>query len=212
MTKCAFIPNFFKFYNILWGAALPFLKRHPRLAPTFERRINPVHLQPADIWIQAASAGEAYLSVSIIKALNPDRPVNILLTTTTDQGMEILTQALPPKKFSPRISLCIDIFPFDSPKAMNQAVQQVNPAVMVLLETELWPAHLYALKKIIPPYCSSTAGYPGKAAEITDSPKRSGDLLPRSVSWQSPPKTPKGFPGYFPTPVLRPWTTSNLTA
>jgi len=147
MTKCTLIPNFFKFYNILWGAALPFLKRHPRLAPTFDRRINPVHLQPADIWIQAASAGEAYLAVSIIKALNPDRPVTILLSTTTDQGMEILTQALSPKKFSTRISLYVDIFPFDSPKAMNKAVQQVNPAIMVLLETELWPAHLYALKR-----------------------------------------------------------------
>lgn len=147
MTKCAFIPNFFKFYNILWGAALPFLKRHPRLAPTFDRRINPVYLQRADIWIQAASAGEAYLAVSIIKALNPDRPVTILLTTATDQGMAILTQELSPKEFSPRIRLGFDIFPFDSPKAMNQAVQQVNPAVMVLLETELWPAHLYALKK-----------------------------------------------------------------
>lgn len=147
MTKCAFIPNFFKFYNILWGAAVPFLKRHPRLAPTFDRRINPVQLQPADIWIQAASAGEAYLAVSIIKALNPDRPVTILLTTTTDQGMEILTQELSPEEFSPRISLRFDIFPFDTPKAMNKAVQQVNPGVMVLLETELWPAHLYALKK-----------------------------------------------------------------
>ncbi|WP_033397915.1 3-deoxy-D-manno-octulosonic acid transferase [Desulfobacter curvatus] len=147
MTKCAFIPNFFKFYNILWKGALPFLKRHPRITPTFEKRINPVHLQPADIWIQAASAGEAYLAVSIIKALHPDRPVTMLLTTTTDQGMEILTQALSPKQFSSHISLSVDIFPFDSPKAMNKAVQQVNPAVMVLLETELWPALLYALKR-----------------------------------------------------------------
>lgn len=147
MIKSVFIPNFFKFYNILWDAALPFLKRHPRLAPTFDRRINPGHLQPADIWIQAASAGEAYLAVSIINALNPDRPVTILVTTTTDQGMEILAQTLSPKKFSTHINLCIDIFPFDSPKAMNKAVQQVNPEIMVLLETEMWPAHLYALKK-----------------------------------------------------------------
>lgn len=147
MTKYAFIPNFFKFYNILWGSALPFLKRNPRLAPTFDRRINPVGFQPADIWIQAASAGEAYLAVSIIKALDPGRPVTVLLTTTTDQGMEILTQGLSPNEFSSSISLSIDIFPFDSPKAMINAVQLVNPAVMVLLETELWPAHLYALKK-----------------------------------------------------------------
>ena len=147
MIKNVFIPNFFKFYNILWKAALPFLKRHPRLAPTFDRRINPAHLQPADIWIQAASAGEAYLAVSTINAFNTDRPVTIMVTTTTGQGMEILTKTLSPKKISPQINLCIGTFPFDSPKAMKKAVQQINPAIMVLLETELWPAHLYALKK-----------------------------------------------------------------
>nr|WP_319493902.1 glycosyltransferase N-terminal domain-containing protein [uncultured Desulfobacter sp.] len=147
MIKCAFIPNFFKFYNILWGAALPFLKRNPRLAPTSDKRITPVHLQRADVWIQAASAGEAYLAVSIVQAMTPDRPVTILVTTTTDQGLKILQQMLLPENFSPFINLCVDIFPFDCPKAMNKAVQQVNPAVMVLLETELWPAHLYALKK-----------------------------------------------------------------
>lgn len=147
MTKSAFILNFFKFYNILWNGVLPFLRRHPRLAPTFDRRKTPVHLQPTDIWIQAASAGEAYLAVSIIKRLTPDRSVTMLVTTATDQGMEILTQELSSKEFSPHIRLDIDIFPFDSPKAMNKAVQRVNPAVMVLLETELWPAHLYALKK-----------------------------------------------------------------
>jgi 3-deoxy-D-manno-octulosonic-acid transferase len=147
MIKCAFIPNFFKFYNILWAAALPFLKRHPRLAPTIDKRINPVHLQRADIWMQAASAGEAYLAVSIVKAMTPDRPVTLLVTTTTDQGLGILTQTLSSKNFSPHINLAIDIFPFDRPKTMNKAVQQVNPTVMVLLETELWPAHLYALKR-----------------------------------------------------------------
>jgi len=147
MIKNVFIPNFFKFYNILWNAALPFLKRHPRLAPTIDKRINPVHLQRADIWMQAASAGEAYLAVSIVQAMTADRPVTILVTTTTDQGLEILKQMLQPGNFSAHISLCVDIFPFDSPKAINKAVQQVNPAVMVLLETELWPAHLYALKR-----------------------------------------------------------------
>ncbi len=147
MIKSVFIPNFFKFYNILWGAILPFLKQHPRLAPTFDRRINPVQLQGADIWIQAASAGEAYLAASIIQALNPDRQIWVLVTTNTDQGMEILAQTLSPEKFSSRITLMIDLFPFDSPRAMNKAVQQVHPAVMVLLETELWPAHLYTLKK-----------------------------------------------------------------
>ena len=147
MTKCAFIPNFLKLYNILWRAVLPFLKRNPQLAATFERSVNPKHLRSADIWIQASSAGEAYLAVSIIKVLAPLEPTTILLTTTTDHGMQILKNGLGTPACHPNIRIYFDIFPFDMPVAMNQAVKTVNPSVMVLLETELWPAHLYALKQ-----------------------------------------------------------------
>ncbi|MCG8686372.1 MAG: 3-deoxy-D-manno-octulosonic acid transferase [Desulfobacterales bacterium] len=147
MTKCAFIPNFLRFYNILWQAALPFLKQNSRLAPTFEKRISPTHLKPADVWIQAASAGEAFLAVSILKALKPDKPLSVLVTTTTDQGRDILENGLVSSFYHPNITLQIDMFPFDMPDTVKQAVQRVNPKVMVLLETELWPALLYELKQ-----------------------------------------------------------------
>ena len=147
MTKCAFIPNFLKFYNILWQAALPFLRQNKRLSPTFQRRLDPSHLLPADLWIQAASAGEAFLAVSILNTLKPNRGIHVLVTTTTDQGRQILEESLASSTLSPHIRVQIDMFPFDMPATVNSVVQRVSPKVMVLLETELWPAQLYALKQ-----------------------------------------------------------------
>ncbi len=147
MTKIAFIPNFLAFYNILWTAALPFLRKSPRLTDSFARRMCAAHLAPADLWIQAASAGEALLAVSLIRHLSPDSPVTVLVTTTTNQGMQILKTEQSRAFFHPHVSVSLAWFPFDVPRVAQAAVKQVNPKAMVLLETELWPALLYYLRQ-----------------------------------------------------------------
>lgn len=147
MTKNAFILNFFKLYNVLWTLVLPLLKKNKRLAHGFEKRTRADHLRKADIWLQAASAGESYLAVEILKNLAPDRPVKVLVTTMTTQGRDILLQHLNRTSVSPNVHLTIDWFPFDIPRIMEKAVQVVQPRVMVLLETELWPALIHYLKQ-----------------------------------------------------------------
>ncbi|MDZ7667189.1 MAG: glycosyltransferase N-terminal domain-containing protein [Desulfotignum sp.] len=148
MKKSAFITNFMGFYNLLWAAVLPFLRHHPRLTQSFDPRTDPAaYLVPTDIWIQAASAGEALLAGRLVQRLSPKKPVRILVTTTTDQGMDILGEEF--KKNSPNshISLSLGWFPFDCPAVTANAVKKVAPKVMVLLETELWPALLYHLRQ-----------------------------------------------------------------
>lgn len=147
MTKTAFIPNFFKIYNILWQAGLPFLKKNSRLGPSFTRRTTSDHLKKADIWIQAASAGEAFIAVSLISCLEPARKTRVLITATTSQGMEILKSSLLKAKISPNLEYCLEWFPFDLPPTIQGFVNRVNPRVMVLLETEIWPALLHYLKE-----------------------------------------------------------------
>lgn len=148
MKKSAFITNFMGFYNLLWAAVLPFLRHHPRLTQSVAQRTDPAkNLTQTDIWIQAASAGEALLAVRMVQGLSPESPVRILVTTTTDQGMGILNDAFKKKSFSSRISLSLGWFPFDCPKVAETAVKRVNPKVMVLLETELWPALLHQLRR-----------------------------------------------------------------
>jgi len=148
MKKSAFITNFMGFYNLVWAVVLPFLRHHPRLTRSFEARTDPAsYLTAADIWIQAASAGEALLAVRLVQGLSPQSPVRILVTTTTDQGMGILSDAFKKKRISSNISMSFGWFPFDCPDVAARAVKRVNPKVMVLLETELWPALLHHLRQ-----------------------------------------------------------------
>ena len=155
MQKLAFM-----LYKLGWRAALPLLKRNPRLKEGYAQRIFDQHPQgPADIWIQAASAGEAYLADALIHEiakLDPARGSNILVTTNTRQGMDILVQtkagienarAQAKPAAQTAISLELAFFPFDQPAIMDSAVRHVAPKVMVLLETEIWPGLLSALRR-----------------------------------------------------------------
>jgi len=105
-------------------------------------------LPVADIWIQAASAGESYLALEIIKALKVDRTVKILVTTNTSQGIDILNRALADQgSTGEKIHVTVAYFPFDKPALMHKAVAAIRPAAMVLLETEIWPGLLRALNQ-----------------------------------------------------------------
>jgi len=137
----------FELYNAGWRLARPLLKLNPRLKDGYAARtLHSPPPGPVDIWIQAASAGEAYLAETLIKALPASRPLDILVSTNTRQGMEILEKAI--KALSgerPEYKIRHTYFPFDQPAIMDAAVRQIDPQLMVLLETELWPGLLSAL-------------------------------------------------------------------
>ena len=136
----------FLFYNLAWKIAIPLLRHNHRLADGFRERTLLIKLKPADIWIQAASAGEAYITLTLLNALKFDKPVRILLTANTRQGIDILKKGASELQQS-KIKICTAFFPFDKPDLMKSAVKQVSPKIMILMETEMWPAHLFALKK-----------------------------------------------------------------
>lgn len=70
------------------------------------------------------------------------------MTSGTDQGVEILKQAANSNSCNnDLINSTVAYFPFDKPAIMDQVVSTIRPKVMVLLETELWPGLLIALKK-----------------------------------------------------------------
>jgi len=91
--------------------------------------------------------GESFLALEILKRLRPGVPTRILLTTNTTQGLEILGKARSEHLLQNRgIRVEKAYFPFDRPRIMQRAVRHIRPTLMVLLEAELWPAHLAALK------------------------------------------------------------------
>lgn len=136
-------------YNLAWSLAIPTFKWNQRLAVGFrERTLQHAMLSKSDLWIQAASAGESKLAQTILKQLNPGKPIRVLLTSNTSQGLEILNRTIIDSDISRNgVSAHAAYCPFDRPSIMEKAVSLVKPRVMVLLESEIWPGLLAALKK-----------------------------------------------------------------
>ncbi|MCP4622365.1 MAG: 3-deoxy-D-manno-octulosonic acid transferase [bacterium] len=127
---------------------MPWLRLNHRLAEGYHQRVLQ-NKRPgvADLWIQAASVGESFLALEILKILRVEQPIRILLTSNTHQGIEILDRQLPLQKSDPdQIQTAVRYFPFDKPSIMAAAVAGIRPKLMVLLETEIWPGLLRALK------------------------------------------------------------------
>ena len=61
--------------------------------------------------------------------------------------MDILTKAFKQPFNRDGLSIQIEWAPFDMPDIIKNAVMTIDPALMILVETELWPAMLYHLKQ-----------------------------------------------------------------
>ena len=148
MTKR--FPIWLHLYGLLWKLLLPFLKKNTRLKIGLEERMLKILPQPCDIWIQAASAGEAYLVDSLLSVWSEkyDSPIRILCTSMTSQGKDILQKTRERlAKENTAMQIQVWAFPFDSPKNMRQFLEHINVKLLILMETELWPSLLFFAKK-----------------------------------------------------------------
>jgi len=135
-------------YQLIWSIAIPCLRLNNRLQHGFRDRTLRNIPEKADLWIQAASVGEVYLACELLNTIQPPHPVSILLTTNTAQGMEIFNSILQDTlKKTPNLIVRSAYFPFDKPSIMNLALQYINPKLVVLLESELWPGLLSNCRK-----------------------------------------------------------------
>ncbi len=138
----------FQLYDLGWQLAIPVLRLNHRLAEGFEQRMLQHNVRGAHLWIQAASAGESYLAWALVKNLRPTSPITVLMTSNTSQGMKILEYAIEDITPNDRgVTAHRAYFPFDKPAIMEAAVRDIRPKITVLLESELWPGLLAALKK-----------------------------------------------------------------
>ncbi len=135
-------------YTLLWIVAIPFLPLNKRLREGYRRRL--LHILPgeADLWIQAASVGESFLALELIKHLQPQIPIRVLLTTGTSQGLKILEDgAREYEQKNGKIKLGCTYFPFDKPGIMDKAMKTIRPSLVIILESEIWPGLLSVCKK-----------------------------------------------------------------
>ena len=130
-------------YGLLLLLALPYALLHllwrARKQPAYLRhwgerfgfyRIRPT--QPL-IWLHAVSVGETRAAVPLVKALQAQYPSHrILITHTTPTG-RATSEAL----FGDSV-LCAYL-PYDYRFAVRRFVRHFNPALGLLMETEIWP-------------------------------------------------------------------------
>jgi len=150
---------FFLLYRALWRMAYPFLKRSARLSDGWEERIvDPNWLgdefppdadgRRIDVWLQAASGGEARLAEAICGRFDPSIPLRLVIATWTPQGRDIASSALEAlKRTHPLLRAATRFTPLDNPDCVSRALDEAAPRVVALLETELWPGLMAACRE-----------------------------------------------------------------
>lgn len=94
---------------------------------------------PGGIMLHSVSVGETLAAIPLVRALRHRYPaLPITVTTMTPTGSERVQSAF--GKDVHHVYL-----PYDLPGSMNRFLDQVNPKLVIIMETELWPNLINAL-------------------------------------------------------------------
>lgn len=116
--------------HLLWRA-----RRQPEYLRHWGERFGNYHRRISEpvIWIHAVSVGETRAAQPLITALRACHPGHrILLTHMTPTG-----RATSETLFGDRVDRVY--LPYDTPWAMRRFLQHFQPALGIIMETELWP-------------------------------------------------------------------------
>ena len=98
------------------------------------------------LWLQAVSVGELEALKPLLEALK-QRKQSVYLTTTTSTGFSVAQ-----KKYADLVDY-IAYFPLDFWLFSALAWRRIQPQKVILMESEIWPEHLFqAFKRHVPVY------------------------------------------------------------
>ncbi len=97
------------------------------------------HCGPVDIWMHAASVGEAKVICYLVDYLKAKQPsLRIHVTTMTATGYAIARQQCA------RDGVTFSFFPIDTTGAIKRTLEAIAPRMIVVAETEIWPCLIHA--------------------------------------------------------------------
>ncbi|OJI53456.1 lipid IV(A) 3-deoxy-D-manno-octulosonic acid transferase [Vibrio vulnificus] len=108
-------------------------KEHFGITPTLDGQNQP-------LWIHAVSVGESLAAIPLIKAIKEKTPNQVIVvTTTTSTGAEQIA----------KLGNLVEhrYMPIDFAFAVRGFLKAINPAKMLIIETELWPNTLATVHK-----------------------------------------------------------------
>ena len=95
------------------------------------QRLTAIKGRPV-IWIHAVSVGETRAAIPLIKGLRQAWPDHALvLTNVTETGHEVATTIA-------ELDLCL-FFPLDLSFVIRRVLDRLQPTMIVIVETEIWP-------------------------------------------------------------------------
>ena len=94
------------------------------------------------IWIHAVSVGEVIAITPLVKALSKE--FDIIISVITETGREVAL-----KRFS-QFPVKVIFLPIDCPFCIRKALSSINPCMLLIAETEIWPNLIVESAKKIP--------------------------------------------------------------
>lgn len=127
---------------LMWPAGLV-LSKHPNFAGTIPQRLGLILPEVPRgrplVWVHAASVGEVKAVSGLVKALKHENPgIAVCLSTMTATGRKVASSI-------PDADLVIS-FPFDASWVMRRYMLRLFPALLVIVETEIWPGMILAAR------------------------------------------------------------------
>lgn len=129
-------------YSQLIRLALPFIlvrlwwqgRKAPGLHQDWQHRLGRVPpMSGPVIWVHAVSVGETIAAGPLVRRLLArNLGATILMTAMTDTG---LAQAR--KMFGDKVAYAYA--PYDTPGGIRRFLERINPRILVIMETEIWP-------------------------------------------------------------------------
>jgi 3-deoxy-D-manno-octulosonic-acid transferase len=130
-------------YRVLLAVAWPWvhvrLRWRSRREPEYGKRIAerfgrvPEDVPEGVVWFHTVSAGETIAAAPLIGTLTEEFPdLEFLVTTMTPTGSAQVAERL-----GGRVAHCYA--PYDFPAATKHFFDRVQPKLLILMETELWP-------------------------------------------------------------------------
>jgi len=129
-------------YTLFFYLALPLvllrLKLRARRAPAYAQRwrerfgfVKPLESTRPVVWVHTVSVGEFLAAVPLLRELMK-QPVQLVITATTPTGSERVRATFGESVYH-------SYAPYDLPDCLARFINRVQPSLMLIMETELWP-------------------------------------------------------------------------
>jgi 3-deoxy-D-manno-octulosonic-acid transferase len=161
-------------FHLLWRG----IRNHAYWRRWFERFGSyPLQSREGVIWIHAVSVGEVQASLPLIQKLQAQYPQHsVLVTTTTPTGSHRVREALGE-------DVSHVYAPYDLPFMVNSFLRHFQPALAVIMETEIWPNIYYHCQRRGIPLVLANARLSERSARGYGRLKRLTRATLQRISW-----------------------------